>query len=304
MSDENPAPPEDIDALVDRRFAKLSPRLRQAARFIVDNPTLVALHSMRSVASSAQVDPSTMVRLAQELGFPGYRPLRDSYRQKLFLDEAARTRRAKQIRSQKGTLHAEAVVAEFLEQNRRNLAGTFLPGSAAAMGEISAILRSARAIFVLGLRTLYPVSFFFHYVLRLFSDNSVLLTGTGGTFADDLRLAREDDVLLVFGYRPYSRDAMTAVRFARSQKLRIVAVPDSRVSPAAREADHVLVVVNEAASMLPTVIPFLAVAETLATLMLGGADNEAIRRLEKSERQLRGLRVYDDDDPRRRDPSR
>lgn len=304
MSDENAAPSEDIDALIDRQFAKLSPRLQQAARFIIDNPTLVALRSMRAVASSAQVDPSTMVRLAQELGFPGYGPLRDGYRQKLFLDEAARTRRAKQIHSQKGAVHAEAIVNEFLEQNRRNLKNTFSPESTAAMDEIGAMLRSARAIFVLGLRSLYPVSFFFHYVLRLFSDNSVLLTGTGGTFADDLRLAREDDVLLVFGYRPYSRDAMTAVRFARSQKLRIVAVTDSRVSPAAREADHVLVVANEAASMLPTVIPFLAVAESLATLMLGGAGNEAIRRLEKSERQLRGLRVYDDDDPRRRSQSR
>ncbi|MBL8703783.1 MAG: MurR/RpiR family transcriptional regulator [Rhodospirillales bacterium] len=304
MSDENTGLPDDIDALIDRQFATLSPRLRQAARFIVDNPALVALRSMREVAASAQVDPSTMVRLAQELGLPGYGPLRDSYRQKLFLDEAARTRRAKQIRSQKGTLHAETVVSEFLEQNRRNLASTFPPESAAALGEIAAMLRSARAIFVLGLRSLYPVSFFFHYVLRLFSDNSVLLTGTGGTFADDLRLAREGDVLLVFGYRPYSRDAMTAVRFARSQKLRIVAVTDSRVSPAAREADHVLVVANEAASLLPTVIPFLAVAETLATLMLGGAGNEAIRRLEKSERQLRGLRVYEDEAPRRRNPSR
>jgi DNA-binding MurR/RpiR family transcriptional regulator len=70
---------------------------------------------MRSVTSSAQDNPSTMVRLAQELGFPGYRPLRDRYRQKLLLDEAARTRRAKQTRSQKGTLNAEAVVAELLE---------------------------------------------------------------------------------------------------------------------------------------------------------------------------------------------
>ncbi len=56
-----------------------------------------------------------MVRLAQERGFPGYRPLRDRYRQKLLLDETARTRRAKQTRSQKGTLNAEAVVAEVLE---------------------------------------------------------------------------------------------------------------------------------------------------------------------------------------------
>lgn len=304
MADQDISPAEDIDALIDRRFAKLSPRLQQAARFIVDNPTIIALRSMRAAAASAQVDPSTMVRLAQELGFPGYGPLRDGYRQKLFLDEAARTRRAKQLRSQKGTFHAEAIVNEFLEQNHRNLKNSFSPESTAAMDEIGGMLRSSRAIFVLGLRSLYPVSFFFHYVLRLFSDSSVLLTGTGGTFADDLRLAREDDVLLVFGYRPYSRDAMTAVRFARSQKLRIVAVTDSRVSPVARLADHVIVVANEATSMLPTVIPFLAVAETLATLMLGGAGNEAIRRLEKSERQLRGLRVYDEEEPRRRPSSR
>src|SRR5262245_45464939 len=99
MADQDISPVEDIDALIDRHFAKLSPRLQQAARFIVDNPTVVAVRSMRTAAALAQVDPSTMVRLAQELGFPGYGPLRDGYRQKLFLDEAARTRRAKQMRS-------------------------------------------------------------------------------------------------------------------------------------------------------------------------------------------------------------
>ncbi len=81
----------DIEAHIESRFTELSPRLQQAARFIVDNPQLVALRSMRAVASRAHVDPSTMVRLAQDLGFDGYEQLRDCYRRKIVVDHGAWT---------------------------------------------------------------------------------------------------------------------------------------------------------------------------------------------------------------------
>ena len=60
-------------------FPGLSPQLRQAARFVLDRPEDVALHSMRQLASRAGVHPSTMVRLARAPDYPGYIDAFDNY---------------------------------------------------------------------------------------------------------------------------------------------------------------------------------------------------------------------------------
>jgi DNA-binding MurR/RpiR family transcriptional regulator len=297
-------PGEDVEELIERRYPRLSPRLQQAARYIVDNPQHVAVRSMRDVAGSALVDPSTMVRLAQELGFKGYDALRDCYRRKLLDDERAWTSRAKRLRSRSGGADAGALISELLEQGQRNLARSFAPEQHAVMVKARDRLLAARSIFVVGLRSMFPVAFFLHYELRLLSGKSVLLTGTGGTFADDLRLARCEDVAIVFSYRPYARDAVRAVEFAKTQGASVIAVTDSKLSPVARKADIAIIVSNSSTSLLPTVVPFLAVAEALATLMVSEGGEETMRALARSEEQLRSFRVYEDDGRRRGGPRR
>ena len=55
----------------------LTPKLKDVARVILDNPNLVATSSMRALAGRAGVTPPTMIRLATTLGFDNY----DSFRQ-------------------------------------------------------------------------------------------------------------------------------------------------------------------------------------------------------------------------------
>ena len=72
-----------VTGRIEAAFPDLSPRLRQAARYVIDRPDEVALSSMRRVAAGAGVHPSTMVRLARALAFPGYGALREPFRQHL-----------------------------------------------------------------------------------------------------------------------------------------------------------------------------------------------------------------------------
>jgi DNA-binding MurR/RpiR family transcriptional regulator len=290
----------DIDDVIERRFSDLSPRLQQAARYIVDNPQDVALSSMRAIAGRAHVDPSSMVRLAQELGFAGYDELRDGYRRKLLVDEGAWSGRARRIQTRKDFSSASVLVREILEQDQRNLATTLSPQAVVALEQSRRIIAQARSVFVVGLRSLYPVAFYFHYACRLFNAKTVLLTGTGGTFADDLRLAQRDDAMLVFSYRPYSRDAVRAVEFMKGQGAKVMSVTDSRVSPIAKLADVTLLASSKSVSLLPSIVPFLAVAQALATLMVSAGGEEAIRKVSRSEDQLKSFRVYHDDQPRKR----
>ena len=62
---------EVLDHLT-RSHPNLSPQLRKAAAYMLENPSDVATLSMRKVAAAAAVPPPTLPRLAQALGFETY----------------------------------------------------------------------------------------------------------------------------------------------------------------------------------------------------------------------------------------
>ena len=65
------------------KFPRLSPQLQRAARHVLDRPDDVALMSMRRLATSAGVHPSTMVRLARAFEFLSYNDFREPFQQRL-----------------------------------------------------------------------------------------------------------------------------------------------------------------------------------------------------------------------------
>lgn len=294
----------DIESLIEARFAGLSPRLQQAARYIIDNPRDVALSSMRSIAGRARVDPSSMVRLAQELGFRGYEELRKRYRNKLLAAEGPWSRRARYLQGRTEDSSLARLVQEILEQDQINLERTFSSGTITALGEARDLFDAARSVYVMGLRSLFPVAFYFHYACRLFNTKTILLTGTGGTFADDLRLVRPEDVMLAFSYQPYARDAVRATQYVKSQGAKVIAVTDSKVSPVAKHADVSIIVSNASSSLLPTVVPFFAVSQVLATLLASESSEDAIQQIARSEKQLMAFQVYADEEAGWRAPRR
>jgi len=297
---------EDIEELIGRRFNDLSPRQQQAARYIVDNPEEVALRSMRAVAGRAGVDPSTMVRLAQDLGYSGYDELRECYRRKLVVGAGAGTwsGRLRRLRNRKEESSTTAVVSEILEQNQRNLEKTFSVETATAIETAKQLIGEARQFYIVGLRSMFSAAFYLHYACQMVNGKSVLLTGTGGTFADSLRYAVRDDVVLAFSCRPYASDAVRAVEFMKRLGARVIAVTDSKMSPIAKMADVVIIASNASTSLLPTVVPFMAIAEALAAIFVSEHGEAASEQIGRSEEQLLQFRVYQEDQPRRRPGSR
>ena len=70
---------DQLAALIRARFSELSPQFQMGAAFLLDHPDEVAVSSMRKVAERAQVQPASLVRLSQQLGFPGWNELRNLF---------------------------------------------------------------------------------------------------------------------------------------------------------------------------------------------------------------------------------
>ncbi|SAI66174.1 transcriptional regulator [Bordetella ansorpii] len=283
-----------LDKLIEARYASLPATLQRAARHAVDHPKDLALHSMRTVAANAGLQASAMHRLARQLGFEGYEAMRAVYREWLAQGAGSFSDRATDLQRRGAGRQAEPLLRDLLEADGRNLAQMREPVVLHGLEAARDVLADARRIYVVGLRSLFPAAFYFNYACGMFQQNTTLLTGMGGIFADELRGAGPQDAMVVFSYEPYARDTVSAVAYARELGVRIVSVTDSTVSPIAAQARALVVVPNATPSLFPSVVPALAVAQALAALLLAGAGEAGLREVARSEAQLRQFSVYQD----------
>ena len=283
------------NVIVERLAAEydtLSPQLQRAARYVIDHADDVALLSMRSLAGVAQVHPSTMLRLAREFGYDSYNAFRAPFQEKVRSRPSGYLARAKDLQERGEDNENAQLLNEQLNSGMANLRETMESNGEEQFSAAATVLSEARRIYVVGLRSCFPVAFYFHYVGRLISDNVVLMDGHGGTFADSLRNFGEGDVVFAISFDPYTLEAVQAVEFAKSRGGKIVTLTDSLVSPLARAADEVLIVRNQSPSFFDSIAPALSATETLLELMVARGGGKVLKAIEESEAQLEGFDTY------------
>jgi DNA-binding MurR/RpiR family transcriptional regulator len=272
-------------------FSHLSPQLQRAARHVLDRPDDVALMSMRGLAANASVHPSTMVRLARAFDYSSYNDFREPFQQRLRVRPAGYLERARDLQA-RGAGEAPRLLQEVLSTDVANLRETFDTNGAENLIACAEALAKARRVYVLGLRSCFPVAFFFHYAHRMFCSNGILLDGRGGTFADDLRAFGKDDLIFAVSVDPYTYETVRAVDYAKDQGGTAVVLTDSRVSPLAKRADHVVTIRTDTPSFFHSITAAIATAEALIALMVSRGGKPALYAIEESERQLGGFDAY------------
>ena len=78
--------PRDFEALRARIIAEhpsLPRRLAQIAAFALERPDEIALGTAVSIAKKADVQPSTLIRFAQAMGYEGFTDLQSVFRERL-----------------------------------------------------------------------------------------------------------------------------------------------------------------------------------------------------------------------------
>ncbi len=235
-------------ALKSRTIAKLkagmegfSPRLRLAAKYIVDNPADFGLDPIRVTARKAGVSTYTLVRIAEELGFDGFEELRAPFRHALVAttDPGVRDRWLDDLRGQGGTGRFQAEVAlNSLAIVKRSLERL----SPQALDRAASILLSAPSVYVTAVRASYAMAYYFHYVGRMAVPSLQLIPRHMGSAMDDLNEARAGDAMLAITITPYSRETVEACEFAQQRGIRLVLIADSDIVAPALKPEVMIVV--------------------------------------------------------------
>jgi DNA-binding MurR/RpiR family transcriptional regulator len=277
-------------------YAKLSPQMQKAARYILDHPSDVALRSMRALARAANVPPSTVTRLMAAIGVETWQDFRDHYQSRLLDQPASYTQRARETQSTADDVNRDEHLLESIGRTEiDNISSAFSPDLVARMIDACRAIEDARQIFIVGRGAAYPAAFQFAYTYRLFCDNGVLVDGHSGTFGDELRGIGRRDLLIAVGAKPYIRDTVRAVEFARSQHCPVIAVTDSDVSPIAIEAHSKLVVRDTSQSFFQSFTAAHSVMQALVALLVARGGPKALQRIAAAEEQLARFDTYLED---------
>ncbi|OSQ36418.1 MurR/RpiR family transcriptional regulator [Thalassospira mesophila] len=297
-------------------YGVMSPQLQRAARYMLDHPDDVALKSMRALAVSADVPPSTIVRLMKTIGVNGYQEFRLGYQNRLRDMPASYAGRARQLQHRgvggETAINQGDVVSggenelidEILHQEHGNLVRSYGADMRAALIAACTHIEGARRVFVLGRRGAFPAAFQFAYAYRLFGDNLTLVDGVAGTFSDQLRGMGRRDVMLAVCFSPYTNDTLQMVDYALAQKSTIISVTDSDVSPLARHASVNLVVSDASPSFFQSFTAAVSIMQALVTLLVARGGETALQQIAVAEKQLSVFDTYwQDQGPKRNNRS-
>ncbi|WP_179953993.1 MurR/RpiR family transcriptional regulator [Denitrobaculum tricleocarpae] len=282
---------------LDAAFERLGPRLKIAARYVLDHPDDVALYSMRTLAERAGVAPATLSRLARAIQCEDYETFRHSYRAMVAGRHdpgASFAGRARALKADAG--NRKEAMREQAEAVVGNIDNFLASGYRESLDLAADILISARSVQVVGMMSGFSLAIYAHYVASMAFPNWSLLRTQGGSIANSLYDLSEEDAVIAFSSEPYSRATMVACQDARAAGVKVVAMTDRRSAPLARIADVALVAPADSPHYFPSIAAQVTVIEGLLSTMLKRAGSETLTKIETIEAARHAYGEYWDEE--------
>lgn len=235
------SPPETFEALqqaITERYDSLSGQLQRIAHFVVDHPDDLALETITRLAARAAVQPSSMVRFAQALGFDGFSAMQRLFRARLIEGSLSYRERIQSLREQHGNDAArpDSILSEFADQGIASLEVLRAQTPPEAISSAISLMSAASEIYLVAQRRSFPVAFYLAYALARLDKRCHLVDGVGGLMAQQARLATPRDVVIAISFRTYSLDVVEVVADRAAAGVPVIAVTDSPLSPLAAKA--------------------------------------------------------------------
>ena len=287
----SPASQDVLDDLT-AQFEHLTPELRKAAAYVLENPNDVGVSSIREIAELANVKPNSFVRMARSVGFEGYDEFREPFREEIRRGGGTFPDRARWLQSLARGGKLAGLYVDMASSAIDNIERTFAATSAAAMQAAADAVVAARRTFVLGVGVNGSNARNFTYLADMAVDTIEAIPRHGSVAIDDLARAGKGDVLIAMTCKPFRTEVVEAVEVARKQGVTIIAISDSPASPIVIGSDHSFIIDAETPQFFPSSVSTIALLETLMAFVIADADPAVISNIESFHARRHALGIY------------
>lgn len=236
------AAPRTFEGLRDHiaaRQADLPKRLAQSARFALAHPDEVALGTAASIAVAADVQPSTLVRLAHQLGYEGFSDFQSVFRERLKNRASTYDERLSKIQSgASGDSYEGDLLSGFLFAGRQSLDMLSETINAAEFGRCVSVLSKAETIYLIARRRAYPLIAQMSYAMAKLRIRAVTVDSANDIDPEIVDLATPDDAAIACSFSPYAPSSVELANALAANRVPLIALTDSALSPLAACATH------------------------------------------------------------------
>lgn len=282
---ERPPVSESLASLVHERMGELTAAERKVARVFLGSYPIAGLETTAQLAQRAGVSGPTVMRFVVRLGFEGYpefqAALRDEVQEKL-------TSSLSQFGDGGGET-VEGLLQTSLRTLQDEIERSFAGIPQAEFDAVVDLLADPRyAILCTGGRFSQIFAYYLFAHLNMMRPRCRLVGAAPTPRWDELIDVGKRSVLVVFDYRRYQNSTIDFANRAHERGCPIVLFTDPWLSPVAEVARHVITSTVRGPSPFDTMVPALAVLETIIAGLTVKLSSQAKPRIAELERLRAG----------------
>jgi DNA-binding MurR/RpiR family transcriptional regulator len=236
-ADSVPRDFQTLKARIVERAADLPKRLTQVAAYAVENPDEIAFGTAASIAEAADVQPSTLVRFSQAMGYQGFSELQEVFRSRLRERVPNYEERIAQIRQHSLSASQPTVLFQgFAEAAEKSLAALKGKLDSKQLEKAVDMLARAETVYLIGLRRSFPVTSYMSYAMGKLGIRNVLIDALAGLAQEQISFATKKDAVFAVSFTPYASETIALAQAAADKNIPMAAITDSPFSPLAKIA--------------------------------------------------------------------
>lgn len=265
--------PDHYESLVNAitsQYEALSDRYQQVARFITQNPNMVAMESISAIGAKCGTHPSTLVRFSQHFGYTGFKQLQAVFQTRLASAAPGFQERISAIdvdlrrKRNPGNL---GFLQDLIVRDIATLQGLLNGVSEDSLTRAARLLKNASTIYVAGQLRSEAIAVFLRYVLTMLGRRVVLLDCAGGLAPQMAQNMAKGDVLLAVSFRHYAKEVVAMVEAAHARSIPTLVITDSELSPLAKDADVLFKVPEEEYAFSRSLAAAMCLAQALVVAL-------------------------------------
>lgn len=272
-----------IRKIADQR-ASLTPRGRELADFVLQNPRKVMFMRTKELASRCKTSESTVVRFVTQLGYQGYSDFIQALRD--FVDSELTLLERVELSNMEGPGKERFRRIVFEEVD--NLKQLYETMNMETIERVVEYFEKSPRIYVVGSRLSYTLAYYLGWFLMKVRPNIQILKGSDSASIDWLTIAPADSLVVIIATTRYPNELIRVARLVRRLGQTLIVITDSHICPLIQFAQLSLVAPSQHLQIFGSISTLTCLVNYL-TIELAARDGDGMRehqeRLEQSYRE-------------------
>jgi DNA-binding MurR/RpiR family transcriptional regulator len=271
--------------------SRLNPRRRRIIQAALENPDETFFLSSRALARRYRVDPATIVRTIQVLGYRQYADFLRDLREH-FIQRVTPYRIVEATAREKGSVADH--VRHSLERDLHNLDAVRSGLDPTRAVDLAKRIHRARAVLVVGVDLAASLGWFLAYGLDALGFHAEAPVGSDGILQHKVRTLTSHDLVIAISFGRCLRSTIDVVVQAKARGAATFGITDSDTTPIARSCDAYLLAPISASTFTGSYVAPMAVLNAVLVACSQLKPKRSLALLRQTEEEyLSGSRWYD-----------